>query len=188
MIESITAAQIMIPLARYPRIEQTATLRQAIALMEGCQIVNRDGSRSAPRVLLVFGPADRLLGILRRRDIMRGLEPRFLVGGQPGYPRKLFDVKVDPNLSEVSYDHALGGIRRRAERRVSEVMIPIAVTINADDHLMKAMNEMVENNCSLLPVIDQGRVVGVLRSLDVLHEISDMIQSSNPPHPIEKED
>ena len=176
MLELITAGETMIPLAQYPHVYDSCSLRNAIDNMKRYQITNRDGSKSAPRVLLVFDKDEQLVGILRRRDIMRGLEPRFLSGGPVDYPKKLFKVKIDPNLSELSYDKFIIGIGRRAERRISEIMIPVPVTINADDHLMKAINEMVEYNCSMIPVLDEGKVVGIIRSIDVLHEISKLLE------------
>jgi CBS domain-containing protein len=162
---------IMVPLEEYPCIPETHTLRNAISEME-VQIL-RKGQLSLPRVALVFdsGFSD-LLGLLRRRDIMRGLEPRFLVGGSLKYQRKLFDVEIDPNLSELSHDKIVARMRKRADRLVRDFMIPIKVTIDHNDHIMKAMSEMVDQNTSLLPVLKDNGVVGVVRSVDVLSEIA----------------
>ena len=93
------------------------------------------------------------------------------------YRRKLFNVKVDPNLSELSYDKVITRIRKRADRLVREFMISIKVTINYDDHIMKAIYEMVEQNTSMLPVLKDNSVVGVVRSVDVLSEIALIISS-----------
>jgi len=167
---------IMVPLEKYPCIAETLTLRDAIS--ELAIQITRKGQLSLPRVALVFddGFSD-LLGLLRRRDIMRGLEPRFLVGGSLKYQRKLFDVEIDPNLSELSYDKTIARMRKRADRLVKEFMIPIKATIDHDDHIMKAMNEMVDQNISLLPVLEDDSIVGVVRSVDVLSEISLIIGS-----------
>ena len=167
---------VMVPLEEYPCIPETLTLRDAISEMT-VQIL-RKGQLSLPRVALVFDDDfSDLLGLLRRRDIMRGLEPRFLVGGSLEYRRKLFDVKIDPNLSELSYDKIIARLRKRADRLVREFMIPIKVTIDYNDHIMKAMSEMVDQNVSLLPVLKDNSVVGVVRSVDVLSEIA-LIMSS----------
>jgi CBS domain-containing protein len=113
--------------------------------------------------------------MLRRRDIMRGLEPRFMASGAMEYSRKLFDVDVDPNLTELSYEKLIAGMRRRADRLVKDYMIPIPATIDYHDHIVKAMYEMVDRNTSLLPVLKDSDVVGVVRSVDVLYELSLMI-------------
>jgi CBS domain containing-hemolysin-like protein len=168
---------IMVPLEEYPCIPETHTLRQAIEEMGKAQILRRQQA-SLPRVALVFDTGlCNLLGMLRRRDIMRGLEPRFLVPKSLEYRRKLFDVETDPNLPELSYDKIIAGIRKRADRRVKEFMIPIKATIGYDDHLMKAICEMVDQNTSLLPVLNNDGIVGVVRSVDVLNEIALIIGS-----------
>ena len=162
---------IMVPLEEYPCVSETLTLRDAI--MEMAVQILRNRQLSLPRVALVFDePFGRLLGMLRRRDIMRGLEPRFLVSASMEYRRKLFDVEVDPNLSELSHDKILAGLKRRANRLVRDYMVPIQATIGHDDHMAKAMYEMVHQNTSLLPVLKEGNVIGVVRSVDVLSEIA----------------
>jgi signal-transduction protein with cAMP-binding, CBS, and nucleotidyltransferase domain len=67
------------------------------------------------------------------------------------------------------------GMREQAERPVSDVMMPIQATVDVEDHVMKAIYEMVENNLSLLPVLRDNKVVGVIRSVEVFHEISKLI-------------
>ncbi|UCG34395.1 MAG: CBS domain-containing protein [Phycisphaerales bacterium] len=163
---------IMVPLEEYPCIAETHTLRQAIEEMGKAQIM-KGRQASLPRTALVFDESfNELLGMLRRRDIMRGLEPRFLVSGSLEYRQKLFDVGIDPNLSELGYDTIIARIRKRANRLVKEFMMPIRATIDCNDHIMKAMNEMVDQNISLLPVLKEGNIVGVVRSVDVLNEVA----------------
>lgn len=162
---------IMVPLEEYPCIPHTLTLGDAIREMT---VQIRKGKQvSLARVALVFDEDfTDLLGLLRRRDIMRGLEPGFLRGGPTEYPGKLFDVRVDPNLSELSYDKMIARIRERARSPVERFMIPIPATIEHDAHITKAMCEMVDKDTSLLPVLQDDIVVGVVRSVDVLNELA----------------
>ena len=166
--------EVMIPLEGYPHIPYWFTIRQAIAEMDKHEL-DSCGRKSLPRVVLVFDEKYQLLGMVRRRDILRGLEPKALVTKPMEYRKKLFDVKVDPNLSEMSYEKMIKGMREQAERLVQEIMQPIRTTINHDDHLVKAIYEMVDNNVSLLPVLKEGKVVGVLRSVDVLLEVAQLL-------------
>ncbi len=165
----------MIPVADYPSVRDTATLREVIDVILNAELHVGD-KRSLPRVVLVFDGIDVLVGYVRRRDIMRGLEPSFLVSQPLEYRRKLFDVSVDPNLSEVMYDRVVQGIQSQADRLVSEVMCPLEATIEADDHLMKAVYEMVSLNVSLIPVLDGGQLVGVVRSADVFRELAELLK------------
>jgi CBS domain-containing protein len=171
MMKAKRAQEIMIPLDMYPHIPYWFTLRQAIAEFEKSEF-HIHGRKSLPRVVLIFNEAYELLGIARRRDILRGLEPEFLSSRPLGTRKEMFDVKIDPNLSELSYDSLLEGIRKRAERPIRDVMLPIQATVDADDHLIKLIYEMVDQNVSQLPVLKDGRVVGVVRSVDIFHEIA----------------
>ena len=174
ILEVKRAADLMISLDEYPHIPHWFTLKQAIVEMEKSEL-EVEGRKSLPRIILVFDDQYQLMGTARRRDIMRGLEPKFLTSRSMEYRKKLFDVKVDPNISELSYDKLMKGIRERAERPISEVMLPIKETVDYDDHLAKVIYEMVDNNLSLLPVMKEGKVVGVIRSVDVFHEVAKMV-------------
>ena len=164
----------MIPLDEYPHIPYWFTLRQATSELDKSE-VEIGGRKSLPRVILIFDEKYRLMGMAKRRDIMRGLEPEFL-SKRPIESRKtLFDVKVDPNLSELSYDKLLDGIWRQAERPICDVMRPIAATVDIEDHLVKIIYEMVDRGLSLLPVLQEGKVVGVVRSVDAFREIAEIL-------------
>jgi CBS-domain-containing membrane protein len=171
MIEGKTAGELMIPLDKYPHIPYWFTLRQAMAEIANSEL-EIDGKKSLPRIILVFDEKYCLMGMARRRDILRGLEPEFLSKGPSDYRKKLFDVEVDPNLSEVSYDRLLKTLRERAELPISEVMTPIVKTVAYDDHITKIIYEMVSNDLSLLPVMKDDKVAGVVRSVDVFQEIA----------------
>lgn len=167
--------EIMIPLAHYPSVHPDDPLRHAVATIEEARL--EVGLRpSLPRVLLVVENGAELVGLLRRRDIMRGLEPRFLVSQRMEYQKKFFDVAVDPNLSELPFDRVVKGIRAQADRPVRDVMRLVEATIHPDDHIMKAVYEMVSLNCSLLPVVQEKRVLGVIRSVDVFHELAVLLK------------
>jgi CBS-domain-containing membrane protein len=164
----------MIPLDQYPHLPYWFTLRQAMAELMHSQI-DTGGRKSMPRVVLVFDETYQLLGTVRRRDILRGLEPPFLTGDKEVGEHGMFDIPVDPSLSELSYDKSVKTMREHAERPVSEVMQPIVATINREDHLVGALAAFVEHDINLLPVLEDGKVVGVLRTIGVFNAIAELI-------------
>ena len=96
---------IMVPLEEYPCIPKTLTLCGAIREMS--VQIQKKGQVTLPRVALVFDESfTELLGMLRRRDIMRGLEPTFMLSGSFDYRRKLFDVETDPNILHFGLDES----------------------------------------------------------------------------------
>jgi CBS domain-containing protein len=169
-IEKLQVGDIMIPLDKYPQVDPGTTIRDAMRLMESSRLLV-DGKPSLPRVLLVIDDAGRFHGTVRRRDIMRGLEPSFLVSQPLNYRKKLFDVEIDPNLTEMSLGRVVKGVRENAEHPVREIMRPIKVTLETSDNIIKGIYEMVGHGLTLLPVLDQGQMVGVIRTVELMREL-----------------
>lgn len=169
------AGDVMIPLDEYPHIPHWFTLRQAVMELEKAEIVDRSGRKSLPRALLVFHEGYQLLGVVRRRDILRGLEPKFLRMMPLPERRKLFDIDVDVNLIDLSSGKVADAMREQAEQKVSEVMQPISTTVKQSDHLAKIIYKMITHDLSLVPVLMDGKVVGVVRSVDVFREIANLL-------------
>jgi predicted transcriptional regulator len=168
------AGDIMIPLDCYPHIPHHYKLRQAVDVMEQATILC--GERvSLPRALLVFNEGEELVGIVRRRDILRGLEPKFLRTMSHPHRKQLFEVEVDPDLVVLSSGRIAKAVREQAEHKVSEVMQPIVATVKHNDHLTKVIYKMIHWDLALLPVLEEGNVVGVVRSVDAFHEIAKLV-------------
>lgn len=62
----------------------------------------------------------------------------------------------------------LAGENNPVELEVRSVMHEHPITLNADDKLTKAIDVMIENNISTIPVITGERMVGVITKYDVL--------------------
>lgn len=165
---------VMIPLENYPHISYYDTLLEAMEKIEDSQL-EVGGKKSLPRVLLVFGKEQNLVGMVRRRDILRGMEPKFLVKQSLSYRKKLFDAKENPEMASIDRKRIMKGVMERSERPVSDVMLPIEATIDYDDHIFKAVYEMNEFGLSQLPVLKEGEVVGVVRTVDVFHVIAEFL-------------
>lgn len=168
------AGELMIPLEKYPHIPFWFTLRQAIAVMVKSEL-DIDGKKSLPRALLVFDEHYHLLGCIRRRDILRGLEPKFLRTMSRPHRKSLFDVEIDPNLVDLSAGKISSAMSEQAEQSVSEVMTQIEATVSVDDHLAKVIYKMINKDLNLLPVTQNDKVVGVIRSVDVFEEIAQIL-------------
>jgi len=166
----------MIPLNKYPHIPYWFTLRQAVAELEKTSL-EINGLKSLPRALLVFDEKYLLLGIVRRRDILRGLEPNFLRHLSVSEKHSSMDIKIDPNLIEMSscFDSLSKAIKKQADVVVSEVMQPIVATVNADDHLAKIIYIMIEQDLNLISVLENEKVVGVVCSVGVFHQIANVL-------------
>ncbi|MGD8395978.1 MAG: CBS domain-containing protein, partial [Candidatus Eiseniibacteriota bacterium] len=148
-IETLCVGDVMIALEDYPAVSPETSLREAIRIMELAQL-DVGGRLSLPRILLVIDDG-RLVGHVRRRDIMRGLEPSYLLAKPLDYRKKWFDIQVDPLMAEFTAGRVVKAIRDQAERPVRQIMLPIQGSLDHCDHIITAVYEMVAMGVPLLP-------------------------------------
>jgi CBS-domain-containing membrane protein len=165
---------IMIPLKDYPHLPVWSSMLEAIEMMDSAE-VHAGGRTSLPRILLLFDLDGSIAGTVRRRDLMRGMEPQYLLGQSIQQRIKLFDIQVDPHLSELWPDRWVETIREQVKRPVTAVMQPITRTIDSDELIMAAVYAMVNDDLIILPVLDNGKVVGVVRTVDVFRELAHLV-------------
>lgn len=165
-------ADLMIPLEDYPHVPYWFTLRQATAIVREAAIKFK--GTFEPRPVLVFDEKHQLLGILTLRDIIRGLAPKFLQGAV-GKLRAAFDL--DSALSGLEADLSALRLKEVSQTAVSEVMSPIKVTVGAGDSLAKALFLMIKEDVGRMPVMQEQKVVGIIRLSDLFREISNFVLS-----------
>ena len=156
---------LMIPLEDYPHIPYWFTLRQAMAIVREAAI--KFESSFEPRAVLVFDEKYQLMGILTLRDIIKGLEPRFL--------KETDLIKADPSLTVLFGDFFGPNLKEQSQRPVSEVMSPIKITSDAQDNIVKVLYLMIKENVGLMPVMEKGKVIGMIRLSDLFNEISKIV-------------
>lgn len=161
------ARDLMIPLDKYPHIPHWFSMRQALAQMEQTEF-DVHGRRSLPRVVLVFDEEYSLLGIVRRRDILRGLEPAFLSKVLAESER--YEADTGQRDTETP-QKVMDLIKKSVDRPVSDVMMRLETTLDIEDTIVDVANKIVDHNVSLLPVVEDGKVVGVVRTVEILHEV-----------------
>ena len=165
MPDQKTAKDLMIPLVDYPHIPYWFTLRQAMAIVREAAL--KFEMTFEPRAVLVFDEKYQLMGLLTIRDIIKGLEPKFL--------QESSLIKGDPGLAVLVGNLFGPNIQQQSQRPVSEVMSPIKVTVNAGDSLPKALFLMIKEDVGLMPVVQEGKVAGMLRLSDLYVEISRLV-------------
>lgn len=100
--------------------------------------------RDEVRRLLVVDADEQLVGIVTWGDVMEVWPSRF----EPLAPYE---------------------IRELMERvLVDEVMVPSPVVIDPEATIAQAANRMFENRIGALPVVDGGRIAGILTDSDIL--------------------
>lgn len=156
---------LMIPLEDYPHIPYWFTLRQAMAIVREAAI--KFEGVFEPRAVLVFDEKYQLMGVLTLRDIIKGLEPKFL--------KETALVKMDPSLTVLLGDLFGPNMKQESQKPVSEVMSPIRITVDAQDAIVKALYMMIKENVGMIPVMQDKKVAGIVRLSDLFTEISKVV-------------
>lgn len=106
--------------------------------------------------------------------------------------REAFEIMYESNLHHLPVVDADGkvvgivtqrdlqiGARHFPEARVevTRVMHTPVVTVAPDDALESAARQMMSGRIGGLPVVDQGRVVGVVTETDLFRALTDVLQS-----------
>ena len=151
---------LLIPLTNYPHMPYWASLKEAMVQLTLAQQALAPGERR--RTVLVFDEAYKLQGILNQKDILRGVEPSF--------------ARSPQNTAPLAWEDLLAaGAQDQAKKAIKEFMSPVAHVAQIDDSLIKVSHVMLADNLDLLPVMDGGKVLGVVRLEDIFHEISKTI-------------
>ncbi|MEM1411600.1 MAG: CBS domain-containing protein [Pseudomonadota bacterium] len=173
-----SAMDLMVPLESYPHVQAGGTLLEALVTMNRAHI-HMHGETSLPRILLVFDDEGVLIGMLRRRDILRGLSPRWFFSADSGHPEDVFATELDENISDVLADKVVQRFKERAQQTVDDYIQGISGVVDVNDSLITLVNIMVKKGYHMLPVLQGEQVVGVVRSVEVMWAVNEL-QDGNP--------
>ena len=173
-----TVMDVMIPLSEHPHVPYWLTIRQAMVVLREIAVEQEHGKYFEP-MLLVFDETYRLLGILRRRHLLAAIEPKLLdptafhlAGGQC-----LFDELTDEECrGRCLQEDLFGGAGEDASpMKVGDIMTPIKASAAPDDCIIKALYTMIQADVGLLPVMDEEKVLGVVRWSNLFNEVIGML-------------
>ena len=164
--------EIMVKLTDYPHIPYWMTVRDAIAMIHS--VYDEKLGLGESRMVLVFDESYQLLGILRLKNLLAGVEPKFLrKDNKSPYQGLTHDDYA--SLSALVEGTFSEKCKEEAKKPVSEVMMPIKVTVEANDSIVKAAFVMLQAGFNLIPVMDGEKVAGVLRMSDVFNELTKIV-------------
>lgn len=160
---------IMVPVSKYPTISAACNVKEALDVLRKAMEV---GSHQANTSLYVMD-GQTLVGVLGLREIIKSVDPIVFKEGtyrgwtvsdewkQPLYLRGLFTEKY----SEIS------------AQNIIEIMRPATQSLSLNDSLLKALHALLANGFEALPVVQDGRVTGMVGFMEIISEISAIGQS-----------
>ncbi len=109
----------------------------------------------------------RLVGLACRSDVVRQLGVEQSVAETVSdYYRDVGGIRTDPAETLDSIARQVGA--RIEKLRVKDVMTHELITVSPADSLQEVARSLVEHRIHRLPVVDAGRLVGILTSLDLV--------------------
>jgi len=135
--------------------EKVVTVLEGTTVKDLCRLLGEFNISALP----VVSEEGRLAGIVSEKDVIAyhvaSLEPDF----------------VDPDIYELISSKYLGhdDLYPRSERIfVEEIMNRDVVTVGPDAQIDDASRLLLEKELHRLPVVEDGKVVGIISSLDLL--------------------
>jgi CBS domain-containing protein len=164
------AKDVMIGIFEYPHVPYWFSIGQAIRIVKVSFISSK--KYPDPMAILVFDEKYNLMGTLTLKDILRGLEPRFMKPSE-----KAQGISGDESGLSLIWDTLFTqGTKELAEKPVSEIMVPAKQFVEPGDSLTKAAYLMLHHDLTLLPVLEnKKKFVGLVRMIEVFDEISNAI-------------
>jgi len=162
---------IMVGVFDYPHVPFWFSISQAIKIIRVSFISTK--KLPAPMAILVFDEKYNLMGTVTLKDILKGLEPRFL---NPPKDAVLPGEGKEAELSLVWDELFTRESKELAEKQMSDIMIPARIFVEPDDPITKAAYLMLHHDLILLPVLEnKKKFVGLVRMIEVFDEISSTV-------------
>lgn len=175
-----TAADVMLPVSSYPFIHHSVTIREAIAALSTSSIQLKDGHVISPRFILVQDETHKLVGVIARRSLLRGLNPTL-----KAMERAKETVEAVTHRHDLSWPMAFSWVSLFSEAAVayanepvSSIMAPIRATVRPDDNLSEVVTTMLQVGVDLVPVVDDTKPVGVILMTDVFDTVAEFIMEN----------
>lgn len=117
----------------------------------------------------VVDDAGKVIGILSEGDIMRLIESRD-ININLILPSPL-DVLELPVRMKLGLDDLVKSIKTAASANVGDIMTKHVVAVSPEEDVPKAARIMADKNINRLPVMDDGKLIGIITRGDVIGAI-----------------
>jgi cytidylate kinase len=172
------ASDVMLAIDRYPHCKVSCTIRDAMVAISASAIRLEDGHIVQPRYVLLHDQADQLVGVVSRRELLKGLVPHLVEDRESAaHIRELVPFGgTTPSEIFIRWTSMFSKAAIRASKQsVKSVMAPIRGTVNADDSLSTVISTMLYHGVDLVAVLDGGRVVGVVLMTNIFDIIAQFV-------------
>jgi CBS domain-containing protein len=178
------AADVMLPPEKYPHCRLTCTIREAVVALSASAVKLQDGYIMLPRYVLVLDNDDRLVGVVSRRELLKGLIPHLHEDREAAAHIKELVPFGGSMPTEVTIHWTSLFSRAAIEASttpIQKVMVPIKGTVKIDDTLSTVISTMLFHGVDLVAVLDGEKVAGVVLMTNIFDIIAQFIMEYGQP-------
>ncbi|MCW8854217.1 MAG: CBS domain-containing protein [Gammaproteobacteria bacterium] len=172
MLDNVRVKDLYITIDDYPNVSLDAPIGHAIQIMHHVL-----GDKKKYRNILVLDDDDHLQGYLSLRDLIRAVGPDYLHKRQPDVKgHQPFNVQgFSQDLTSLSLfweNDFTARLHKELKKPVREYMTLMEDRVLLEDHISKCMYLMLLHDVLVLPVVENGQVIGVIRQVDLFERIA----------------
>lgn len=157
------------PLADFPHVYADQPLRDVFTMLR-----DKFSAGEQFRSVLVFDRAEQPVGRITLHQLLQALLPAYLIS-RPAHHEGAADDLT--SLALLWQDDSEETCRVAASQRAGDHMLPVATPLSPDDPLTLALYRIAVADYNLIPVAEGGRVIGVVRIVDLLSEVAAAVLS-----------
>ena len=150
-------------------------LRENMTLQEATKALLENSVSGAA----VVDKDNNLAGFITERDIISRIKESFASSGLPLH-LSLFDAVFLYESNQDDRDRLESEAGKVAEIPVRDVMWKKVITVGSDDSIEVALHYLSKYRINRIPVVDDGRIVGIISRKDVLDSIFKIMQKEEP--------
>jgi predicted transcriptional regulator len=131
-----------------------------------------------PRYVLVLDDDDRLVGVVSRRELLKGLIPHLLEDRETEAHIKEFipfGGTTPPELMIRWTSLFTESAVEAANHPIKSVMVPIRGAVQVDDTLSTIITTMLHHGIDLVPVLDGKKVAGVVLMTNIFDIVANFV-------------
>jgi len=179
-----TARDVMLPPERYPHCQLSCTIREAIVALSASAVKLQDGYIMLPRYVLVLDDGDRLVGVVSRRELLKGLIPHLRDDRETeAHIKELIPFAASmPSELMIRWTSLFSRAAVEASKApIQSVMVPIKGTVQVDDSLSTVISTMLYHGVDLVAVLEGEKVAGVVLMTNIFDIVAQFIMEYGQP-------
>lgn len=154
MPHSVAVSELMTPPSQWPQIRGEADVYTTIRLL---RIITEDEKLEHGHYPLIMDENFNLLGFVRLTDLLKSI-------------RNLWERERQASESEeVHYPP------------VKDLVIAFVGSVRPEDSILKALDIMMEQSVSMVPVMKNGRLEGMIKLSDVFNTVASLLFDEEDP-------